>query len=81
MKKCFRNGSSITATTTDNNYNSKYSVKVLCPRLSFMHLTCVNNTLLEIPVVAQWLMNLTRKYEVAGSIPVIAQWVKDLALW
>ena len=34
---------------------------------------------LGVPVVAQWLTNPTRNYEVVGSIHDLTQWVKDTA--
>ena len=30
-----------------------------------------------VPIVAQWLTDLTRNHEVAGSVPALAQWVKE----
>ena len=33
-----------------------------------------------VPIVMQWLANLTRNHEVVGLVPGLAQWVKDLAL-
>ena len=33
-----------------------------------------------VPVVAQWITNLTSIHEDVGSVPDLVQWVKDLVL-
>ena len=41
---------------------------------------CKDIPLGGVPVMAQWLTNLTRNHEFVGSIPDLAQWVKDMTL-
>ena len=46
-----------------------------------VELTDKNKTKQGIPIMAQWLTNLTRNHEVVGgSIPGPAQWITNLAL-
>ena len=50
---------------------------VLGPKTSQIN---IKSEMLGVPVVAQWLTNLTSIHGDAGLIPGLAQWVKDLAL-
>ena len=47
-------------------------------RMAIINKSLITNT--GVPVVAQWVTNLTRNHEVAGSIPALVQWVNDSAL-
>ena len=47
---------------------------------TYLHSHQEYTRVLGVPIVVQWLTNLTRNHEVAGSNPALAQWVRDLAL-
>ena len=40
----------------------------------------IEDNILGVPVLAQWLTIPTRNHEVMGLIPDLTQWVKDLVL-
>ena len=51
---------------------------IKAPRELFIFL--IKKWISGVPVVAQWVTNLTRNLEVVGSTPGLTPWVKDLAL-
>ena len=48
--------------------------------LNRFSLTCVQKSVIGVPVVARWLTNPTRNHEVAGSVSALAQRVNNPAL-
>ena len=68
----------MTGVTLNELFKNILKIIVLVHNLSLYKLN--KNKNLGVPIVAQWLTNLTGNHEVAGLVPGLAQWVKDLAL-
>ena len=51
-----------------------------CYQLNMFYSRTFKSTYTGVPVVAQWLTNLSGNHEAAGSIPGLAQWVEDPAV-
>ena len=55
--------------------------QLLAPRAEWPFKTYLQKSYnVRVPIVAQWLMNLTSILEDMVSVPGLAQWLKDLAL-
>ena len=50
------------------------------PAISLLGISPDKTIIQGVPIVAQWVTNLTSVHEDTGSIPGLAQWIKDLAL-
>ena len=62
--------------TKTNQKNSYWKLKDFLSNNSWLKVKIQTG----VPVVAQWLTNLTRNHAVVGLIPGLAQWVEDPSL-
>ena len=63
---------------SNNFYKMILYLKLLCQVSMLILQGASKKPKTGVSVVPQWLTNLVRNHEVAGSIPGLAQWVKDL---